>query len=153
MNIKAITTSLLAGFLSMAFAFSPLASAEQKVVYDHYEIHYNAFNSTFIAPEVARDNRLERGRRKALINVSVLEIQDDGSKKPVGAFVSGTAVNLIQQSQNLTFQKIDEGKAVYYMAGFGFSDDMKVRINLNVQPDPNKPAYTIKFEQTFYADK
>ncbi|MGB0466443.1 MAG: DUF4426 domain-containing protein [Pontibacterium sp.] len=128
------------------------AQAEQFVAFDNYEIHYNAFNSRFVTPKVAQANGLQRSKRQAMVNVSVLKVEPDGQKKAVAAFVSGTASNLLQQTQTLAFKKIDEGKAIYYIGQFGFSDDMMVRIDLQVQPDPNKAAYTLKLEQRFYAD-
>ena len=137
---------------SLICLFSLGAGAAQFVEYDDYEIHYNAFNSSFIKPDIAQANGLVRGKRRALVNVSVLEKQDDGSKKAVNALVSGEATNLISQKQQMTFVRIDEGRAVYYIGSFGFTDDQVMRIGLTVQPDPNQPAYEIKFEQKFFTD-
>lgn len=137
---------------SLTLALSCAASAAQFVEYDNYEIHYNAFNSSFVKPEIAQQNNLVRGKRRALVNVSVLKKQDDGSLKAVNALVSGKATNLISQEQQMKFSKIDEGKAIYYIGSFGFTDAQVMRIALDVQPDPNKPAYTISFEQKFYMD-
>lgn len=128
------------------------AQAGQFVAYGDYEIHYNAFNSSFVEPGVAKTYGLQRGKRRAMINISVLRLNDDGSKKPVSALVSGSAENLIQQKQKMDFKKIDEGQAIYYIGQFGFSDDMMMRIAIKVQPDPNKPAYSLQFEQRFYSD-
>eukprot|EP01155_Anaeramoeba_flamelloides_P025041 Anaeramoba_flamelloidesa812115_32.p3 GENE.a812115_32~~a812115_32.p3 ORF type:complete len:151 (+),score=22.98 a812115_32:176-628(+) len=135
-----------------ALVFSPLTLAEQMMSDGHYEIHYNAFNSSFITPEVAQQNGLIRSKYRALVNVSVLEIQDDGSKKAATAIVSGQAANLIGQAQQLEFKKIDEGNALYYIGGFRFTEDEQLKITLSVQPDPNKPAYNIEFDQRFYVD-
>ncbi|MBP0047215.1 DUF4426 domain-containing protein [Marinobacterium sp. AK62] len=135
-----------------ATLFAPLAMAEQSISDGRYEIHYNAFNSSFITPEVAQRNGLVRSQYRALVNVSVLEIQNDGSKKPVSAIVSGQAANLLNQAQQLEFKKIDEGDALYYIGSFRFTEDELLNIDLNVQPDPNKPAYTIEFDQRFYVD-
>lgn len=134
------------------FCLGSSAQAAQFVEYDDYEIHYNAFNSSFVKPEIAQQNNLVRGKRRALVNVSVLKKQPDGSVKAVNALVSGKATNLISQEQQMQFVKIDEGKAIYYIGSFGFTDSQVMRIALDVQPDPNRPAYTINFEQKFYTD-
>jgi len=134
------------------FSLSGTVQAAQFVEFDNYEIHYNAFNSSFVKPEIAQQNGLVRGKRRALVNVSVLQKQDDGSLKAVNALVSGVATNLISQQQHMKFNKIDEGKAIYYIGSFGFTDSQVMRIALDVQPDPNRPAYTINFEQKFYTD-
>jgi hypothetical protein len=55
-----------------ALVFSPLTLAEQAISDGRYEIHYNAFNSSFITPEVAQQNNLVRSKYRALVNVSVL---------------------------------------------------------------------------------
>ena len=125
--------------------------AEQFVTYDNYEIHYNAFNSTFITPDVAKATGFSRSKRKALVNVSVLKVEGD-KRTPVGAFVTGEVSSLIQTKQDLRFKKIDEGDAIYYLSDFGFTDDQVLRFEIQVQPDPNTPAYGIQFEQRFYAD-
>jgi len=138
-------------FLSLITLICQPVLAEQFVKYDNYEIHYNAFYSTFIKPDVAQAIGIQRSKRRALVNVSVLKIEN-GEKKPVSAFVKGKATSLIQQSQNLDFKKVDEGNAIYYIGQFGFTDDQVMRLSLEVQPDPNKPAYTVKFEQRFYEE-
>ncbi len=135
-----------------ALVFSPLTLAEQMMSDGHYEIHYNAFNSSFITPEVAQQNGLIRSKYRALVNVSVLEIQGDGRKTAATAIVSGQAANLIGQAQLLEFKKIEEGDALYYIGGFRFTEDEQLKITLSVQPDPNKPAYNIEFDQRFYVD-
>ncbi|SIQ47911.1 DUF4426 domain-containing protein [Marinobacterium stanieri] len=135
-----------------ALLASTSALAEQSISDGRYEIHYNAFNSSFVTPEVAQANNLVRSKYRALVNVSVLEMQDDGSKQPVRAIVSGQASNLLNQAQTLEFKQIDEGDALYYIGSFRFTEDEQLKINLNVQPDPNKPAYTIEFDQRFYVD-
>jgi len=137
---------------AVLFCLGSSVQAAQFVEYDDYEIHYNAFNSSFVKPEIAQQNNLVRGKRRALVNVSVLKKQADGSLKAVNALVSGKATNLISQVQQMSFNKIDEGKAIYYIGSFGFTDSQIMRIALNVQPDPAKPAYTINFEQKFYTD-
>ncbi|WP_067866682.1 DUF4426 domain-containing protein [Neptuniibacter marinus] len=125
--------------------------ADQYVSHGNYEIHYNAFNSTFIQPDVAKNIGISRSKRRALINVSVLKV-DGNQKIPVQAVVTGTATNLADQPQKLAFKKIDEGSAIYYLAHFGFTNSQVFRLALDVQPDPNQPAFTVKFEQRFYED-
>ncbi|UTW05514.1 DUF4426 domain-containing protein (plasmid) [Amphritea atlantica] len=141
---------MMAGFLGAAFSSS--ATAEQMVSHGDYMIHYNAFNSSFIQPDVASAYGIQRAKTKGLLNISVLKKQADGSTKPISAIVSGDVTNLISQKQTLNFKKIEESNALYYIGDFGFTDDQVLRFNLQVQPDPNLPAYSINFEQRFYID-
>lgn len=135
-----------------ALIASPLAAAEQSIADGRYEIHYNAFNSSFITPEVAQQNGLVRSKYRALVNVSVLEVGSDGRQQPTTAIISGQAANLLGQAQKLAFKKIDEGNALYYIGSFRFTEDEQLKITLSVQPDPNRPAYNIEFDQRFYVD-
>lgn len=137
--------------LTVTAVLSQPVFAEQFVAYGDYEIHYNAFNSTFIQPDIAQQVGIQRSKRMALVNVSVLKVEGD-KKTPVTASVQGKATNLIQQTQELKFQKVDEGSAIYYLGQFGFSDDQVIRLALDVQPDPNQPAFKVEFEQRFYTE-
>ncbi len=153
--MSAITSTLrhsLQGLLAGLALSASFAQADQFVAYGDYEVHYNAFNSTFVEPQVAQSYGLTRSKTLALINVSVLQRASDGSKTPVTALVKGTASNLIGQSSDISFKKIEETDALYYIGGLPFANEQLMRIVLDVQPDPNQPAYSIQFEQTFYAE-
>ncbi|MEH6471490.1 MAG: DUF4426 domain-containing protein [Halopseudomonas sp.] len=134
----------------MAVLFSASANAERFKAFDNYEVHYNAFNSSFLPPEVAQVYSIQRSRVRGLVNVAVLD--SSNKNKPVTAQVSGEIRNLIGQTQPLTFKQIREGEAVYYITEFRFTDDEILNFELQVQPDPNKPAYSVEFKQHFYAD-
>ncbi len=142
--------SALLTMLAATFAYP--AMAEQMVSHGDYMIHYNAFNSSFLQPEVASAYGIQRSKTKGLLNVSVLQKQADGSTKPVSAVIEGEVANLIAQKQTLNFSKVEETDALYYIGDFGFTDDQVLRFTLKVQPNPNQPAYDINFEQRFYVD-
>lgn len=142
--------STLLTMLAATFAYP--AMAEQMVSHGDYMIHYNAFNSSFLQPEVASAYGIQRSKTKGLLNVSVLQKQADGSTKPVSAVIEGEVANLIAQKQTLSFSKVEETNALYYIGDFGFTDDQVLRFTLKVQPNPNQPAYDINFEQRFYVD-
>jgi len=152
MNIGLTLLRRLLSTAVLALLVALPAQAAQFIAYGDYEIHYNAFNSSFVEPDVAKTYGLKRGKRRAMLNVSVLKKDGDGKMKPISALVSGSAANLLDQRQEMEFIKIDEGNAIYYIGQFGFSDDMVMRLQVQVQPDPNKPAYNLQFEQRFYTD-
>ena len=142
----------LQGVLTGLILSAGMVHADQFVSYGDYEVHYNAFNSTFIEPEVAQSYGLTRSKTLALVNVSVLQKASDGGKTPVTAIVKGNASNLLGQISDISFKKIEETGALYYIGGLPFANEQLMRIALDVQPDPNQPAYSIQFEQTFYAE-
>ena len=49
--------------------FALSAHAEQKQIERGYEVHFNAFNSSFVTPEVATANGIVRSKVRALVNV------------------------------------------------------------------------------------
>lgn len=143
--------SLSALFFGLALVIlSTELRAEQKVVQSGYEVHYSAIPSSFLTPEVAQAYELTRSRVMALLNIAVLKINEDGSKTPVNALVSGEAKNLVQQVKYLQFRQIKEVDAIYYISTFRFSNEENLTFDIDVQPDPNKPAIKVRFSQTFY---
>lgn len=141
---------LLSVLVLMTVSFNA-AHAEQKQTFGDIEVHYNAFYSTFLQPDMAAKYEVTRSRQYALMNVSVLNVKEAG-KPAIKAFVTGEMKNLIGQVQPLKFRQIEEGDAVYYLANFRFNDDDIINFTINVQPDPNKPAQQIKFSQRFFVN-
>lgn len=145
-------TKLLTALATLMLSLN-LAVAEQKVVQNGYEVHYSAFNSGFLTPEVAQANGLIRSKVMAMVNIAVLKIEDSGAKTPVRALVSGSAKNLLQQVKPIDFKLIDEGNAIYYIGSFRFSDEELLKLEISVQPDPNRDPIQVSFSQTFYEDR
>ncbi len=129
-----------------------VAIAEQSIETDRYVIHYNAFNSSIVAPDVAQKHGLQRSRYTAMLNVAIFEKQSDGTQKAVPAILSGEVANLMQQSQKVSFTPIKEDKALYYIGTFTFVNEEVMHLVIKVQPDPNQAAATIRFDQKFYTE-
>lgn len=144
--------SKLSSIVSLCFALllSFTLQAEQKLETPNYEIHYNAFNTMMVTPEVAQTYGFTRARNRALLNVSVL---DANSKAPLMAHVKGQRKNLVGQIYDLEFQQIVEQGAIYYIAELRFSEAEMWRFDVLVQPDPHKPAIPLKFNQKFYLEQ
>ena len=49
--------------------------AEQMKELGPWQVHYNAFNSSFLTPEVAKTYSLERSRYNGIINIAVQDKQ------------------------------------------------------------------------------
>ncbi|WP_136680555.1 DUF4426 domain-containing protein [Neptunomonas sp. XY-337] len=137
--------------LLLLMAFAPVAMAEQLLENDKYIVHYNAFNSTVVAPEVAQRHGLKRSRYSAMLNVAVFEKTDAG-QKAIPATISGKVQNLIQQSQTLAFKPIKEGDALYYIGSFNFGNEEVLHVTLDVRPEGAKSDVKIRFDQKFYTD-
>lgn len=143
---------LLAGMLMSAVSY-----AEQKKVFvapdgTEYEVHYIAFNSTFLQPEVAKQYDLTRSKALGVVNVSVLKVKDDGSREAVGAIVNMNAKNDIQQVQHLSMQQVIEGKAIYYIAQLQYREGEILTFDISVFPQGVSDPFMLRFSHNFYND-
>lgn len=133
-------------FLSLVLmAFCGFACAEQKRILGNWEVHYIAFNTTFLTPEIASANGISRSPNNILINISVL---DRTTKLAQSVDITGTARNLLGNTKVLNFKKVEEGDAIYYLAQLPFSDEEHYRFNIEIIQ--GKVEQTLKFEQKLY---
>ena len=70
-----------------------------------YTLHYNVFNSTSIAPSVAKTYKLVRGKDRALVNISITKTESGATSLGLPAVVLGSAQNLMQQKKKLNLRK------------------------------------------------
>ena len=133
------------------FLFSLPSFAGQFVQIKNIEVHYSAFNSTFLTPKVARAYQLKRSGYTALINISVLDISQAG-KPAISAQVSGTAKNLLGQTKTLTFREIKEQNAIYYISELPITNEETFRFDIDVSSG-KKGAGKLKFNQKFYVEE
>lgn len=132
---------LLLGFFSMA------SHAEIKKDLGDWEVHYIALTSTFLSPEIARANGIERSSKNALINISVL---DKVTKEAQVLEISGTARNLLGTTKTLTFKQVNEGEAIYYLASVSFADQEVLRFDIDIRQGNSNQ--NLKFQQKMYAE-
>ncbi|MTI14956.1 DUF4426 domain-containing protein [Sansalvadorimonas verongulae] len=139
-------------FLCASLALSPLllstAAKATEQLFGDYVVHYNAFNSTFLLPNVAKAYGIERSPTLGLINTSVLK-----NGKPVKADVVVESANLMAQKKNLNTWLVDEGDAMYYLSSFKFTHDELLHFTITVQPEGSQMKETVTFSQKFYKDE
>ena len=124
------------------------AAAERKHSVGEFDVHYMAFNSGFLQPDIAAAAGLVRSKTQGVVNVSVLK-----SGKPTVSQVSGTVRNLLGQDYPLTFKQLKEGDdAIYYLAQFPFDSRDTLRFKLNVQPT-GAAQISFDFTQEFFPDE
>ncbi len=110
-------------------------------------------NSSFLTPEVAQANNLQRSANRGLVNVSVRERQEDGSTRPVNASVQGHVSGLTGAQESLSFRTVHDGDATYHLAPFTLLDDENMRFELSVRYDRNAAPEPVNFIQRFYIDR
>ncbi|MDO6559254.1 DUF4426 domain-containing protein [Paraglaciecola chathamensis] len=149
MSLVISKRSLMAGSLMLLanLLFSAMALAEQKETLGKWDVHYIAFNSTFITPDIAKHYSIVRSKYNGVINISVLNKAD---QKAQSAVLTGTARNLLGVSKSLTFKEVSEGDAIYYIAVLPFSDQETFRITVNINDGTDQQV--LKFQHKFYAE-
>lgn len=133
--------------LLMSLCLSLPALAEQKQSYGDLDVHYSAFNSGFLQPEIAAATGLVRSKSQGVVNVAVLKAGTASNAK-----VSGTVKNLLGQNTALSFKEVKEGKAIYYLAQFPFEQRETLRFTLNVTAADGVP-HSFDFNQEFFPDE
>ncbi|WP_333607616.1 DUF4426 domain-containing protein [Arsukibacterium sp.] len=131
----------------IAFLLVAPAHAEQKKQLGDWDIHYIAFNSTFLTPDIARSYNLSRSGKQAVINISVL---DKNTQQAQAVNIGGIARNLLGQQRPLTFSEIKDGDAIYYIAVLPFSNEDFFRFSLDIVQGNKRQQ--LNFEQTFYTE-
>jgi len=115
------------------------------------EVHYSAFNSTFITAQAARTYKLKRNGYSAILNISVLDNSQVG-KPAITAKITGHSKNLLGQIRELDFKEVKEGSAIYYLAEFPISNEENLNFDLEVNAGL-KGTGPLKFTQKFYVEE
>ena len=126
-------------------------NGEQSKKFGDYSIYYNAFNSSVLAANIARQYDITRGNSTGVVNIAVHKGKGEETAA-VEAFVSGSIKNLMSQKSKLKFKKITEGDAIYYIATFQFNNLDNLTFEINLTPKTEKRGYNFKFENQFYKD-
>jgi hypothetical protein len=122
--------------------------AEQKRAIGDYDAHYSLVPTLFLKPEIAARHGINRGRDRALLNVSVL----DSGDTPVPATVTGHVKNLLGQEHALTFREVRDGPAIYYLAVVQHTDREVLRFAIDITTPDQRP-HRLDLTQTMYWDK
>lgn len=133
-------------------AFCASVFAEQKHVYGDTEIHYSAFSSAFLQPEVATAYEIQRSRYRGVVSISIKKAGDGLEVESMPAVVTGKAINLSSQEKDLEFKEVRSEGAIYYLATFPYADDENLRFVVNVMPEGMNKPQTIEFWQDFYVE-
>jgi hypothetical protein len=145
-RILAITLSLL------LYTFGLPANAQQAKDFGDYSIHYNAFTSDMLTPDVAKAYNITRSKNRALLNISVLKKEGGNVTKPVRAKVEVTATNLSSQLKTFDMRELTDQEAIYYIAEAPVANRELLRFNLAVTPEGELNTYTFSFQQEFFTN-
>lgn len=137
-------------FMLALLGFGANAAAENSRVFGNYVVHYNAFRSDTLSPEIAKAYELTRRNNRIIVNITVLKKVMGTTGKPVPATITGNASNLTGQLKNLEFREIKEDTAIYYIAEMKVSDGEFLKFKLNITPEGEEGPARLEFSKRFF---
>lgn len=117
-----------------------------------YQVHYNAFPSDTLTPQIASAYGIVRSKNRVILNIAVTRKQTDRPATSVPAFVNITAANLNGQVKSVRMKQVHEDNAVYYLGLLSVSDDETLIFDVDVTPEGETQTHHVHFQQTFVGD-
>ena len=156
--VKTLDSTSKAGFKGLltiliclsTFAHAENVRAETSQTFGDYTIHYNAFNSDVLQPSMAEAYGIVRSKNRGMLTVTIIKKGSELKGTPVRAKVTASASNLTGQFRKFKIREIDEKISIYYMSVFHVAHEEMLDFVLNVLPEGETQAYTVKFRQKFY---
>ena len=143
-------------FMRSAFALvllflAGLAQADSKD-FGEYTVSWSVLPSTFLTPEIAKENNLQRSKSIGIVNVAIMQTNADGTLSPVAGQVEGRVTNDIQQVRFLAFRRIQEGNAVYFIAEYQYGTAELLTFNVTARPTGHNQELPIRFSHALFND-
>ncbi len=139
-------------FTSLILTLPLSVKAEQAKDFGDYTIHYSAFTTDILSPEVAKIYGIRRSSNRVLLNISVLKKVMGTSAQPVPARIEATATNLSSQLRELDVRRVNEQGAIYYLAELKVDHKETLKFDLSVTPEGAEDTYNFSFTQQFFVN-
>ena len=118
------------------------------VTVPEHELDYKALNSTSLHADVAKLYGIDQDETLGVVMVSVY--QSEGIGIGVETCVSGSATNLIGQIDQLEFEEIREGAAIYHISTFRFFHKEPMTFRVDVEIVATGETHKLKWQQKFW---
>ncbi|MGV8918524.1 MAG: DUF4426 domain-containing protein [Pseudomonas sp.] len=119
------------------------AKPDRKEVFGDTTVHYSAFTSSYLQPEVAAAAGLIRSKNQGVLNIAVIK-----SGKPATANISGTIKELGGAATPLSFKQISEQGAVYYIAQYKIDQQATFTFAIDVKTGDDSNSFS--FDQELF---
>ncbi|WP_248918303.1 DUF4426 domain-containing protein [Pseudomonas entomophila] len=129
--------------LALPVLAADAAKPERKEVFGDVTVHYSAFTSSMLQPDIAAATGLTRSKNQGVLNIAVLK-----AGKPATAVVSGTVKDLTGRSAPLSFKQITDQGAVYYIAQFKIEQPETLTFDLSVET--GGVSHSLSFNQEVF---
>jgi len=150
--MKQIRNYAIILFATLLALSSWQAQAAGSKDFGDYQVHWSVLPSTFLSPEVAQANGLQRSKGIGIVNISIMQEQEDGTLKPVSGQVEGKVSNDIQQVKFLAFRRVQEGDAVYFIAEYQYPSGELMTFNITARPTGYQQDLSVRFAHTLFSD-
>jgi hypothetical protein len=139
-------TGLAALLLSIGVA------AENSTRTGGYTIHHNAMTTDTLPAQVATAYRIQRSKRRALLNVSVIRDEPGTMGTPVYADIKAVARTLFGQLRPIELREVVEDRAIYYIADFPVAHRETLIFDFEVLPEGGRYPLRANMRQEFWTD-
>ncbi len=139
--------SLLALCLALMLALP--AAAEQKQVYQDYEVHYAAMLTSDLTPEVARAYDIPRSGKRAFVMIHTRRLDEDSS---VPVSIDGELRNLVGQVRSMQWQQVEDAGSIYSLSHFPVTHRERINFILKITPEGSQQPLPLSFQHQFYTD-
>jgi len=136
--------------LLLLFTITPVQAQETAKQFGDYVLHFNAVNTDFLTPEIARNYGIKRSKNRVLLTVSVLKGEIGIAGQPVAADISAHATNLSDQTKSLNMREVKDGNAIYYIDTFSVTNEETVDMHISAKPKNGGPQMDVKFRRQFF---
>ena len=126
--MRRLALFLISLCLALPVLAADAAKPERKQDFGDVTVHYSAFTSSMLQPEIAAATGLIRSKNQGVLNIAVLKAGEPGM-----AVVSGTVKDLTGRSSPLSFKQIADKGAVYYIAQFKIDQAETLTFDLNIE--------------------
>jgi len=120
------------------------ALAQQSTRFSQYELHHSIVYTTFLSPEVAAEYGIARGVDKAILTLSVRDV-DSGEIAGRPMTIDGRTWDLITGG-SMDIKEIREGRATYYIIPFEFLDREYRFFEFTFQPEGAEASFEHKMK-------
>ncbi len=138
-------------YLVLLLVLVPTMSTAGEQVFGKYLIHYNAFSSDFLTPEIAKAYGILRSKNRGVINITITENKAGSLPVPVEADIDAVATNEYQKMKDIDLRQINDNGAIYYIAEFSIANQEIISFRINASKD-GQVIGKVKYQQKFYID-
>jgi len=147
--LHSLLTMASVALLAALFSLPAHAGSED---FGDYQVHWSVLPSTFLTPETAKANNLQRSKGIGIVNISIMQENENGILKPVAGQVEGRVSNDIQQVKFLAFRRIREGDSIYFIAQYQYSSGELMTFNITSRPTGHSQDLPVRFAHTLFSD-